>query len=99
MIGSFGTNSPDLSYNVNEVVLLALDLKNPVALLYFPLIKVLVKGYRQNFPAQFVEPVINSAVTKKSHLWKSHQLPLQNLSEFGPFLKKSRSGLVGRADF
>ena len=36
MIGSFGTNSPDLSYKVNEVVLLALDLKNPVAPLNFP---------------------------------------------------------------
>ena len=36
MIGSFGTNSPDLSYSVNEVVLLALDLKNPVAPLNLP---------------------------------------------------------------
>ena len=38
MIGSFGTNSPDLSYKVNEVVLLALDLKNPVAPLNLPFI-------------------------------------------------------------
>ena len=37
--GSFGTKSPDLSYIDKDVVLLAFDLKNPVAPLNLPFIK------------------------------------------------------------
>ena len=39
IIGSLGTNSPDFSYKVKDVVLLAFDLRNPVAPLNLPLIK------------------------------------------------------------
>ena len=43
MIGTLATNSHDISYSVNEVVLLALDLKNPVAPLNFPFMNAVVE--------------------------------------------------------
>ena len=42
--GSFGMNSPFVSYTCKDVESVTADLKNPVAPLYFPLIKVGVES-------------------------------------------------------